>query len=289
MNVFILGHTGFFGKNIFKLLKTKKELNIIGISSDKIDLTQKNSFKILQKIVLPNSIIVMCIGIKKQLGDHIENFEKNTEIINNFIRSISKITPKKIIYFSSASVYGEDTFFNGKISEITPVRLKSYYGISKYMAECLLTKECFDSKTKLIILRPPLVYGKDDLSRGYGPTDFAYKALTNEKINLWGDGSEFREFIYIEDLANIVEKLIYVDFNGVLNLVSGKSYTFIEIIKLLNERMNINITIELRERSKEKVNHYYSNKLIKNVLGDFMFTDLKNGLSKLCNSINKSK
>ena len=61
----------------------------------------------------------MCIGVKKQLGDDIEVFEKNMKIINNFCKAVSNISTKKIIYFSSAAVYGEDVDYHEKITEKT--------------------------------------------------------------------------------------------------------------------------------------------------------------------------
>jgi len=227
----------------------------------------------------------MCAGVKKQLGDNLISFEKNTTIVNNFIRAVSKVHPRKIIFFSSASVYGEDVDYHGKISEETPVQPRTYYGIAKYTAERLIEKSCADTQTQLVILRPPLVYGKDDLSRGYGPTCFIYKATNNEEIILWGDGREFREFVYADDVGRIINRLIKNDYSGILNLVSGKSYTYKEIIDSLNEVLGTSIKVVSRQRTKEKVDHNYSNKLFNHVVGDFKFTNLKDGLVEMYQSL----
>ncbi len=288
MDIFLFGHTGFIGKNIYNYLSSYKEYNLIGVSSETIDLTDVNSPLLLQKILTPGSIIIMCVGVKKQLGDDINIFGKNIIIINNFIKVISKIPVKKIIYFSSASVYGEDVAYTEKINEETPVQLRSYYGIAKYTAESLLKKNCFETKTQLIILRPPLIYGKDDISRGYGPTGFVYKAINNEKIILWGDGKELREFIYIEDIVKIVGALLKIKFQGTLNLVSGKSQTFLEIIEIIQEKVGIKTYIEYKERTKEKVDQQFSNKLLIRILSNFKFTNLEAGIQKLYSSIEKN-
>ncbi|MBC8461457.1 MAG: NAD-dependent epimerase/dehydratase family protein, partial [Deltaproteobacteria bacterium] len=226
MKVVIIGHTGFIGKNIFQFLESTKEYDLIGMSTDEIDLTAENSHEALLKELSLDCIVIMCAGVKKQLGDDLNSFEKNTTIVNNFIRAVSKVHPKKIIFLSSASVYGEDVAYHGKISEETPIQPRTYYGIAKYTAERLLEKNCADTQTQLVILRPPLTYGKDDLSRGYGPTGFTYKATNNEEIILWGDGSEFREFVYVNDVSRVVSRLINSDYSGVVNLVSGRSYTY---------------------------------------------------------------
>ena len=157
---------------------------------------------------------------------------------------------------------------------------------AKYNAECLLDKVCNDTQTQLVILRPPLIYGKDDLSQGYGPTGFTYKTVKHEEIILWGNGSEFREFVFISDVAKAIHRLLNNNFNGTLNLVSGKSYTFKNIYDLLKKISKSDIKMTSRQRSKEKVDHHYSNELFKNVITAFEFTQLNDGLKKMYNSLN---
>ena len=79
----------------------------------------------------------------------------------------------------------------------------------------------------------------------------------------------------------------YIDnnFSGILNIVSGRSYTFREIVDLLINISKSDINIRLRQRSKEKVNHHYSNILFKKVITDFQFTQLDDGLTKTYKSI----
>ena len=286
MKIVIVGYTGFIGNIIYQKLERTKEYHLTGLSTKEIDLTEEKSQDTLSKILSPKCVVIMCAGVKKQLGDNLETFEKNSAIINNFSKAVIKMPPRKIIFFSSASVYGEDVAYFEEITEKTPVQLKTYYGIAKYNAECLLEKVCSDLRTHLVILRPPLIYGKDDLSRGYGPTGFTYKAMNNEEIVLWGDGSEFREFIYVDDIGAIVSQLINLDVSGIFNLVSGTSYTYNDIIDSLTKIIGPNIKVTSRRRTKGKVNHYYSNFLIQRAIKELKFTQLKDGLINMYESIN---
>ena len=285
MKVVVVGSTGFIGSNIFNSLDKAKEYDLIGISKNEIDLSRKNSHVALSNYLTADCIVIMCAGVKKQLGDDIDIFEKNMAIINNFIRAISTVTLKKIIFFSSASVYGEDIVHHDRITEETSIQNRTYYGIAKYMSELLLDRVCSDIQTQLIILRPPLIYGEGDTSFGYGPTGFIYKMINNEEIVLWGDGSEFREFIYISDIVRIVNQLLYTKFTGILNLVSGKSYTYAEIIQVIKNNFSIDMKVVSRDRSLDKVDHHFSSKLTKEVLDNFKFTDLSSGLKLMYNSI----
>ena len=285
MKIVIIGHTGFIGKNIFENLIQSKKYDIVGLSTDEIDLTKENSKDVLSNHLSSDCVIIMCAGLKKQLGDNLITFENNMFIINNFCKAILEVNPQRIIYLSSATVYGEDVAYLEKISEYTPVQPKTYYGIAKYAAERVLEKICTDNGINLVNLRPPLVYGKDDLSQGYGPTGFTYKAVNNEKIILWGDGSEFREFIYVDDVGKMVSQIINSNYSGILNVVSGISYTYEEILTLLRQILGMNIRIESRERTKEKVDHHYSSKLIRDLMKDFSFTSIDDGLKKMYKSI----
>ena len=285
MRIVIVGHTGFIGKNIYQKLKNNKENEILGISTNEIDLMEDKSVNTLSEILSPDCVVIMCAGIKKQLGDDLNTFKDNMSIIRNFSKAVFRSHPQMIIFLSSASVYGEDVVYRESITENTPAQPKTYYGIAKYSAERILEKVCIDNQIELMILRPPLVYGKDDLSRGYGPTGFTYKAINGEEIILWGDGSEFREFVYVDDVGEIVNRLVNSNYNGILNLVSGASHTYKEILDVLKKIMDLNIKVESRARTKEKVDHHYSNELIDNVLGDFRFTSLDDGMSKIHRSI----
>lgn len=289
MKIILIGHTGFIGNNIYKYLSKTINYDLVGISRNEIDLTKQKSYKAISKKFTPETILIMCAGVKKQLGDDLNIYENNMNITTNFCRALLEARLKRIIYFSSASVYGEDVMYYDKISESTPVQPKSYYGIAKYTSERLIQRITAETKTELIILRPPLTYGKDDSSRGYGPTDFVYKAVEGKEIQLWGDGSEFREFVYVDDIGRAVRQLIHSHFNGILNLVSGKSYTFKEIVDHLNNIKGLELKYKSRERTKEKVDHHYSNELFKQVLGDFKFTDLMDGLKNMYQSIVNNK
>ena len=288
MKILILGHTGFLGKNVHKHLKSSESNQLACISSADLDLTSQDSHKYLRNYLDSQDIVVFCSGVKKQLGDNIDSFNKNSLIVDNFLKGVVHEQPKKIIFFSSAAVYGEDIAYTEKIDEETSVQPRTYYGKSKFTAENLLTKVCIENNIKLIKVRPPLIYGKDDLSRGYGPTGFTYKAMNNEEIVLWGDGSEYREFVYIDDVGKSIARLINSEYEGVLNLVSGCSYTFNDILDCLKNILGRDIKIEFRERSKKKVNHHYSNQLFKEVIPSFKFTNLEEGLKKLTSQIRKS-
>lgn len=285
MQFIVLGYTGFIGGKVYDSLNSDSENNVIGISSDEVDLSEVGNCKKLQNIITLDSTLIMCVGVKKQLGDNINIFEKNINIINNFIRAITTVIPKKIIFISSASVYGEDVVRSGRIDEDTLVVNRSYYGIAKHVSESLLDKVCKEIKTKLVILRPPLIYGDGDASFGYGPVGFLKDAVDGKNIVMWGDGNELREFIYINDVVNIIDQIIDSEFEGILNIASGKSYSYSDVVRIIQNTLCLNVKVDSRERSKDKVNHLFSSGLINKVLNKFKFTNLESGMKSMYDSM----
>ena len=133
----------------------------------------------------------------------------------------------------------------------------------------------------LICLRPPLIYGLGDRGKTYGPSGFSAAALADQPITLWGDGTELREFIFIEDLCKIIGRLLASDFSGELNVVSGSRYCFADIISILKRKFP-ELEVNSRPRSREKANNAFNPSRIKSLLPpDFKFTSLEEGISKL--------
>ena len=286
----ILGHTGFLGNALLEAFRTKfPNCETLGLSSQQIDLTQDSSVLKLRSYLDANTTLIVFSGIKKQLGDSIDIYSKNTAISLNLCKALESVVLKKLIYISSADVYG-DQEQKSAINECTPVNPTSFYGIAKYATEQLLYKVLGESrKFPLVILRPPLIYGVGDRSRGYGPTGFIWSAINSEKLILWGDGSELRQFIYIEDFTNIVCRLIPTDFRGILNISNELSSTFMQVVDFINEILPNHLVIESRPRSKSKIDNIFSNDLLRSLFPDFVFTTLNEGLRKTLFSFQNNK
>ena len=279
--IFILGHSGFIGSHLESLLLKASNWDVIGRSLPDIDLTNKEHTSQLSPFFLPETVLVLAAAVKRQFGDTLEAYRQNMEIVENICRLLETYPVKRIIFMSSAAVYGEETE-NIDISELTTINPTSYYGINKYTAERLLRKACMVSQqTSLVCLRPPLVYGPNDRGRTYGPSGFSAAALEGTRITLWGDGKELREFIYIDDLCRIIEFLTDNEFEGELNVVSGTQYCFADAVTILKEKLP-SLEVNTQLRSKKKANNAFDARKIKALLpAKFQFTDLEEGLARI--------
>lgn len=101
------------------------------------------------------------------------------------------------------------------------------------------------------------------------------KISDDKEVVLWGDGTQRRELIYIEDACKIIEKSLTWD-QQICNLSSGKDYTirqYSDVICGLTDRINTEIKWDTTQfvGSKEK-------KLVNTYLKDFQFTNIMDGL-----------
>ena len=282
-NFIILGNTGFVGKNLHSyLIKKNKRYKIFGFGSKKIDLSKEKKALKLKKYINKKTIILFLSFNKTQRNASIKDLEKNLDIIKNFNKVIDVRKPKKIIFFSTQSVYGEDTN-NLNTTENTLPDPTSYYGIAKYLAERLLKKKSEEKKIPLLIARIPRVYGPGDSTKNYGPSMFLDNFVKEKNFSIWGNGEEKRDYIHINDLNNIIYKIAKKSCSGVLNVCSGKSYSFKEIIKILKKISNKNIKITKRKRTRKQVHHIMNNSLFNKKIGNYRFNSLEKNLHKLYN------
>lgn len=278
--VVILGRSGFIGSHLMRMYSTQTDLDVVGRSSVELDLCQEAQVRTLAPLCGLQTVLVMCAAIKRQRGDSVETFWRNLQMIVNLCAVLKEHPIGRLISLSSTAVYGE-AVPNFQITEATPVCPTSWYGIGKYTAERLLAQALAPHpQSSLVILRPPLLYGPNDPAGGYGPSGFIQAALRGAGITLWGDGTERREFIFIDDAVEAIRRLTFHDYAGVLNLVSGTSYTFRDVIEIVSRVTGRTLQVASRPRSKPKADHGFCNGLLRTALPDLAFTALAAGIQR---------
>ena len=280
--VLILGHSGFIGNHLQRAFRTHcPDIELIGSSDSAVDLTRESEAERLSDLLDMKTAVVMCAGIKRQLGDTLDSFSRNVQMAVNLCRLLQRRPVQRLVFFSSAAVYGEE-IHNTNVTELTPVQPTSYYGAAKYASECLLEKTMrLHGESSLLILRPPVIYGPGDLSGAYGPSGFVRSALDGEAVTLWGDGLERREFVFVEDVADIVRRLTFDHYFGCVNVASSRSYSYVDILDILSRELPGSIATASRPRSKARVDHGFCNTGLKELLPDFSFTPLDAGVRRL--------
>ena len=222
--VVVLGTSGIISSNLQKVLK-KKYVNILPIGRSKLDLKSKNTIKALARKINKEDVVIFIAA--EAPVKNIKMFINNLKICGTVCESLKKKKIKQLVYISSDAVYAD---VMGKISENSSTLPNSLHGLMHLTRELIL-KERF--KKILCILRPTLIYGVGDTHNGYGPNRFINLANKNKNIKLFGRGEELRDHIYIEDIVKIIIECIIKKATGVLNLASGKVYSFNYLAKAI--------------------------------------------------------
>jgi UDP-glucose 4-epimerase len=283
--VVVLGHSGFIGQHLMRSIGAQyPHLTLTGRSHSDLDLTKPTNAREVADLFQPDTAVVMLSGIKRQFGDNLEIFRDNLSMVENVCRVLTDQRPARFVYFSSTAVYGED-IHNTWITEMTSPYPTSYYGLAKFTSERLLANVYGeDAKPQLLVLRPPLIYGPGDPAETYGPVGFAKKAVRGEEIVTWGDGTELREFLYVRDAVDLTMRLVNSSVSGVLNLVSGESRSFRDILEITKE-YEVDLRVCERDRSKDRVDHVFDPSLLLSNAEGFEFTTLRSGIEYTIESL----
>lgn len=277
--IVILGHTGFIGSHLEERLRTNTALEVVGRSPPEVDLRVLTNALALRELLDERTALVLCSGVKPAVANDFDAFHANVAIAANVAKLIEASAVARILFFSSAAVYGEDAE-NTAITEATPVAPSSYYGIAKYASERLLYRSVHEPDDRLMIVRPATVFGPGDASRQYGPSAFVDAVLHGGTVTLWGDGSERREFVFVGDVVRIVERLLVDGGGGVVNIVTGESRSFSEILAAVSAAAGRAPAVVSRPRTRPKVDHGFIPVGLRERLPGSTFTPLAEAIAR---------
>jgi len=278
--VVLLGVRGFLASRIAgRLTATRPGLELTALGKETLDLTQPGAGDALAGHLDGETTLLVCSGIKRQQGDDLDTFQANLAIGQSVCRALERAPAARVVYLSSTAVYGEETEGLG-ITETTPVRANSYYGLAKIATEYMLQRTCGD-ETALLLLRPATIYGPGDEPPSYGPGSFTRAAALGETIALWGDGSERRDFVFIDDVVRAICALAFGEARGVLNVVTGQPGRFADVLEVLGRIAPAELSTTSRARSKQQVDHTFDPAALRAALPGFEWTPLERGLERL--------
>lgn len=189
----------------------------------------------------------------------------------------------KFVYFSSGgTVYGNRTDMKPFVESDTMAPI-SYYGWSKQMMENSIHYVHRTTGLKYLILRPSNPYGHgQNIHARQGLIAVALgKIFAGEPITVWGDGSNVRDYIYIDDLCKAVVQLLEKDVhNTTINIGSGKGASINDIIRVLKEVVDEDVKVDyLPARSADVAHMILDTSRLKKYV-NMNFTSLHEGITK---------
>ncbi len=263
--ILVTGGAGFIGSAFCRYIVNNSKNKIIILdkmtyASNMLSIKNiiKNNNVVFVKGSIGNKILVETL-LKKHNPNYVLNFAAETHVDNsiknpetfiktnivdthNFLNTLLEFYTKlneadascfKFLQISTDEVYGDIEFNAKPVDESAPYRPSSPYSASKAAGD-LLVKAYF-----ITFKFPGLI---SNCSNNYGPFQhnekFIPKIINNilnkKKIPVYGDGSQLREWIYVDDHCEALTKLIEIGKPGEnYNIGSGKEISNLELIKFI--------------------------------------------------------
>ncbi len=249
MKALITGGAGFMGSFAVKEL-VKFGFDVIVIDKldysgdlrrledvlDKIDFFKLDllDFENLKKIVLdkkPNIVIHFAsqTHVDRSILFPREFIENNIIGTFNLLEVLREIKIDKFIHISTDEVYGE--ILEGSFFEDDPLLPNSPYAFSKASSDLLVRVYYKTYKVPSIILRPTNNYGPSQYPEKLIPLTIL-KALSNEKIPIYGSGNQRRTWLFVEDFCKALKIVIDKGKVGeIYNVGSDDEYENLQVVK----------------------------------------------------------
>jgi len=261
--IFIAGHKGMVGSAITKNLKNNGYLNLLTANRSELDLTDVNMVNKWYKANQPEVVIIAAAKVGGILANSTfptQFLLDNLKIQNNLIEGAWVNGVKRLLFLGSSCIYPKFASQPIKEEYLLTDSLEStnqWYAIAKIagikLCEALNIQYGFDA----ISLMPTNLYGPGDY---YHPlkshvipsliNKFDSAAKNNkERVVCWGSGNTFREFLYVDDLAEAC-KFVLENWKPskeeikYLNVGTGNDMKIKKIAQIISKKCGFNGNIE---------------------------------------------
>ena len=280
----LFGGSGFFGPVI---LKKNPEIISIGrtrpsedIINNHINISSLDELNVLDDIKFDKVIFLIGSSNHHEINKKVTmGLDFNVYPIKKILTYLSKREIKKFICFTTVLLYDANKM-------ILPVsenqKIDPYindYIFSKYLSEEIV--RYFSSKIPSIIVRLSNIYGYTRLIRPDLVPTIMQKIFLKDEIKIWSSKPK-RDFIFVEDAADAVIKLLNTDHNGVINLGSGEMNSIEKIINYV-EKLSGKKIISENKKVSGPMELIVDISLIKRLTGWRPAYSLEEGLEKTFN------
>lgn len=260
--ILVTGGSGFIGSNLvdelilqdFKVVVIDKEIPkfrnpkakyyIINLINEKISkVFEENKIDIVVHLAAQTSVN---ISVKYPKQDSSDNILATL----NLLECCKKYNVSKIVASSSAAVYGEPVSL--PISEEHPLMPMSPYALSKCTMEAYIKMSGLD----YMIYRFSNVYGprQANSSESGVISIFTNNMINNRATTIYGDGEQYRDFIYVKDVVDCIIKSLNSKFkNEIVNLSTNSKITINELCNVLKELTNCTLAPVYLDKRKSDI------------------------------------
>ena len=248
--VYVAGHRGFVGAAIIRKLKEKEYENILVKTHAELDLTEQVKVREFFQKNKPEYVFLAAAkvgGIEANIKYPVEFLMENIEIEVNIIRSAYETGIKKLLLLGSSCIYPKDAKQPLKEEYLLSGHLESTnegYALAKIVGLKACEYYAKQYGANYISVMPSNLYGPEDdfdLENSHVLAALirkVHEAKVNNKpyAEIWGSGDQYREFTYIEDVADAIVYLMEnYDDSEFVNIGTGEDITIRNLAQLIKE------------------------------------------------------
>ncbi|MBQ2871125.1 GDP-L-fucose synthase [bacterium] len=223
--IYIAGHCGLAGSAIKSKLEQEGFLNLVYKTHKELDLTDSNAVNIFLAKEKPEYIILAAAkvgGIVGNLKSPVEFLTENIKIQTNIIENAFKNNINELIFLGSSCIYPKNSQLPIKEEQLLSGSLETTneaYALAKICGIKLCSYYNKQYGTNYLSVMPCNLYGKNDnyhqenahvipmLIRRFHEA----KTQNKKEVTVWGTGLPKREFLYADDFAEAIVKLIQTE------------------------------------------------------------------------------
>lgn len=258
-NILITGGLGFIGSHIAnELIDTNKLIILDNLSTGNIKNLKNPShenLKIIKEDIrntdlnnLTSNIdyifhlaAMACVPLSIEKPVECNDINLNATV--KLLKAAADNNVKKIIFSSSSSVYGQNK--NMPLKETENPMPMSPYASSKSGCELYLKSFYENYGLNYTSLRYFNVFGPgQDKNSQYAAVipNFISAILEKRQPEIYGDGKQTRDFIFVKDVVRANINAAESDFNGILNIASGKKLSINQLYEIIKTTLNSELT-----------------------------------------------
>ena len=175
------------------------------------------------------------VDVQRSLNDPLRDAKVNILGAINLLETCRRYQVGKVVYASSAAVYGSPAYL--PVDEKHPIEPQSHYGVSKHAVEHYLRIYQEIYGIHYTVLRYANVFGprQDATGEGGVVAIFIDRLLKGEKLKIFGDGGQTRDFIFVGDVASANLAALYRGDGRILNVSTGTSLSVNDLYRILKK------------------------------------------------------
>ena len=290
--VLVTGATGFVGSHVMRALRgaghrvlalVRAEARArwtqepVGVDVVEGDLARPDSLTVLGS--LDFDVVCHLAGRMPQRSERENAIEPmwsgNVETTRHLVNALPNAV-RHIVYASSIDVYRP--VGGSFLTEDQPADPTTAYGRSKLVTESLLSQACGGAGMGLTVLRLAQVFGPGEQPIKAIPS-FIARIAAGQVPTIYGDGSELRSFVYVEDAAQAFVRAVAAQCLGTFN-IAGPPVSIADALATIVDVSGRAIAADRRERAKPKVDVCIDTAAARDTLGFVAPTPFRQGIER---------